>query len=121
MNKRKSLGTYLNLFLAIAMVASLSGCATQTSQEALLTSAGFQARTPSTPKQQAIYHSMTPDKLEHGTYKGKSVYAYADKKKGVVYVGSEAAYQRAAAQYKLEVAEKQREESAAEAFGVNLY
>jgi hypothetical protein len=120
MNKRKSLSTYLHLFLAIAVVAILSGCATQTN-EALLTSAGFQARRPSTPKQQAIYNSMPPDKLEHGTYKGKSVYAYADKKKGVVYVGGEAAYQRAAGQYKLEVAEKQREESAADAFGVNLY
>jgi hypothetical protein len=120
MNKRKSLATYLNLFLAIAVAASLPGCAAQT-KEVLLTSSGFQARTPSTPKQQAIYNSMTPDKLEHGTYKGKSIYAYADKKKGVVYIGGETAYQQAVARYKLEVSEKQREESAAEAFGVNLY
>ena len=56
---------------------------------------------------------MTPYKLEHGTYNGKSVYAYADKKRGVVYIGGQAAYQRAAAQYK-------REESSAEAFSVNL-
>ena len=118
MNKRQSLSTYLNLFLAIVGVASIFGCVSQT--EALLTSAGFQARTPSTAKQQAIYNGMPPDKLEHGIYKGKSIYAYANKKKGVVYVGGEAAYQRAAAQYKLDVVESQMEESAAEAFGVNL-
>jgi len=112
----------LNLFLAIAEVGSLSGCAgTQGQyQESLLSAAGFKEITPSTPKQQAFYHSITPYKLEHDTYKGKSIYAYADKKKGVVYIGGEAAYQRAAAQQKLEVTETQMYESAAEAFGVDV-
>ena len=110
----------LNLFLAIVAVASLSGCA-ETYTESALSAAGFIERTPSTPKQQAIYNSLTPYKLEHATYNGRSIYLYADKKRGVVYIGGEAAYQRAVAQYKLEAAEKQREESAAKAFGVNLY
>jgi hypothetical protein len=119
MNKRKSFGAYLNLFLAIAAVASLSGCA-GTYTESLLSAAGFKERTPSTPKEQAIYNSMTPYKLEHATYNGKSIYVYADKKKGVVYIGGEAAYQRAAAQHKLEVTETQMEESVEEAFSVHL-
>lgn len=119
MNKRKSLGTYLNLFLAIAAVTSLSGCA-GTYTESVLSTAGFIERTPSTPKQQAIYNSLTPYKLEHATYNGKSVYLYADKKKGVVYIGGEAAYQRAAAQHKQEATETQMTESAEEAFSVHL-
>jgi hypothetical protein len=120
MHKRQTLATYLGLFLAIATLASFPSCVSQTKED-FLASAGFQAKTPATPKQQAIYNSMTPGKLEHWTYNGRSIYAYADKKKGVVYIGGEAAYQRAVAQYKLEAAEKQREESAAKAFGVNLY
>src|SRR5271165_2227123 len=106
MNKRKSLGAYLNLFLAIAAVTSLPGCA-GTYTESVLSTAGFIERTPSTPKQQAIYNS-------------KSIYLYADKKKGVVYIGGEAAYQRAAAQHKQEVTETQMTESAEEAFSVHL-
>ena len=109
----------LNLFLAIAAVASLSGCA-GTYTESALSMAGFIERTPSTPKQQAIYNSLTPYKLEHATYNGKSIYLYADKKRGVVYIGGEAAYQRAAAQHEQEVIETQMTESAEEAFSVHL-
>jgi hypothetical protein len=112
----------VNLFLTIAAAASLSGCAgTQVQyQESLLSAAGFKETTPSTPKQQAFYNGMTAYKLEHGTYKGESIYAYADKKKGVVYIGGKAAYQRAVAQQKLEVTETQMYDSAEEAFGVNV-
>ena len=96
MNKRESLGIYLSLFLTIAVVAGFSGCAgTQVqNKESLLTAAGFHTRTPSTQEQWATYNQMTPYKLERNTLKGKALYTYADKQKGVIYIGGENAYQR---------------------------
>ena len=41
-----------------------------------------------------MYDQMTPYKLERNTLKGKALYTYADKQKGVVYIGGENAYQR---------------------------
>src|SRR5260221_14411694 len=88
MNKRESLGIYLSLFLIIA-VAGFSGCAGTQAQnkESLLSSAGFYTRTPSTQTQWATYKLMTPYKLERNTFNGKALYTYADKQKGVVYIG----------------------------------
>jgi hypothetical protein len=37
---------------------------------------------------------MTPYKLERNTFKDKALYTYADKQKGVVYIGGDKAYQR---------------------------
>src|SRR5271167_3626536 len=110
MNKRESLGIYLSLFLIIAVVAGFSGCAgTQVqNKESLLAEAGFHTRTPSTQEQWSMYNQMTPYKLERNTFKGKALYTYADKQKGVVYIGGDKAYQRykqlAAQQYQMEAA-----------------
>ena len=41
-----------------------------------------------------MYHQMTPYKLERNTPKGKALYTYADKQKGVVYIGGDKAYER---------------------------
>src|SRR5260370_21067964 len=96
MNKRESLGIYLSLFLIIAVAAGISGCAgTQVqNKESLLSSAGFYTRTPSTQTQWATYKLMTPYKLERNTFNGKALYTYADKQKGVVYIGGEKNYQQ---------------------------
>ena len=96
MNKRESLGIYLSLFLTTAVVAGFSACAgTQVqSEESLLIAAGFHTRTPSTQEQWAMYNQMTPYKLERNTPKGKALYTYADKQKGVVYIGGDKAYER---------------------------
>ena len=96
MNKRGPLGIYVNLFLTIAVVAGFSGCAgTQIqNKESLLIAAGFHTRTPSTPGPWAMYNQMTPYKLERNTLKGKALYSYADKQKGIVYIGGDKAYQR---------------------------
>src|SRR5260221_9233898 len=77
--------------LIIAAVAGFSGCAgTQVqNKESLLSSAGFHAQTPSTQTQLAMYQLMTPYKLERNTVNGKSLYTYADKQKGVVYIGGD--------------------------------
>src|SRR5260370_19835117 len=96
MNKRESLGIYLSLFLIIAVVAGISGCAGTQAQnkESLLSSAGFYTRTPSTQTQWATYKLMTPYKLERNTFNGKALYTYADKQKGVVYIGGDETYPR---------------------------
>ena len=96
MNKRESLGIYLSLFLTIAAVAGFPGCAgTQVqNKESLLIAAGFRTRTPSTEEQRAMYDQMTPYKLERNTPKGKALYTYADKQKGIVYIGGNKAYER---------------------------
>ena len=41
-----------------------------------------------------MYNQMTPYKLECNTLKGKALYSYADKQKGVVYIGGDNAYER---------------------------
>ena len=96
MNKKKSLGVHLGLLLIIAVAAGFSGCAgTQVqNKESLLSEAGFHTRTPSTQTQWVMYNQMTPYKLERNTLKGKALYTYADKQKGVIYIGGENAYQR---------------------------
>ena len=96
MNKKESLGIYLRLFLIIAVVAGFSACAgTQVqNKESVLSAAGFRLRTPSTQEQWAMFNRMTPYKLERNTFKGKALYTYADKQKGVVYIGGDKAYQR---------------------------
>jgi hypothetical protein len=95
-NKRESLGINLGLFLIIAVVIGFSGCAGTQAQnkESLLSAAGFRVRIPSTQEQWAKYNQMTPDKLERNTSNGKTLYTYADKQKGVVYIGGDKAYQR---------------------------
>jgi hypothetical protein len=97
MKKRESLGICLSLFLIIAVVSGFSGCAgtaQKKDKESLLLEAGFHIRTPSTHKQWAMYNQMTPYKLERNTLKGKALYTYVDKQKGVVYIGGDNAYQR---------------------------
>jgi hypothetical protein len=96
MNRRQSLGIYQSLFVTIAIAAGLSGRAgTQVqNKESLLIAAGFHTRTPSTQEQWAMHNQMTPYKLERNTPKGKALYAYADKRKGIVYIGGDKAYER---------------------------
>ena len=95
MNKKESCGIYSRLLLIIAVVVGFSCCAdTQVqNKESLLTAAGFRTRTPSTQEQWAMYNQMTPYKLERNTRNGKTVYTYADKQKGVVYIGGDKAFQ----------------------------
>src|SRR5262249_52440127 len=62
--------------------------------ESLLAEAGFQVRTPATPAQAAMYSQMTPYKIERNTINGKALYSYADKQKGVAYIGGGRRYKR---------------------------
>jgi hypothetical protein len=104
----KHIFTELNVVVALALLALTVGCASYQvrTTESLLSETGFQTRTPSTPAQLTMYNQMTPYKLERNTFKGKALYSYADKQKGVAYIGGEKAYQRykqlAAQQYQME-------------------
>ena len=81
---------------AFALLALAVGCASYEVRikESLLSQAGFQAQTPSTQAQRAMYNQMTPYKVERNTINGKVLYSYVDKQKGVVYIGGDKAYQR---------------------------
>jgi hypothetical protein len=99
MNSNRPLSTSLIILLVVVALAAFEGCASKnasstSSTESLLSAAGFRTRTPSTPEQQALYSQLTPYKLERRTENGKVLYTYADKQKGVQYIGGETEYQQ---------------------------
>jgi hypothetical protein len=93
MNKTKLITAPVFILLLLAL---FNGCASwdASSQESLLSAAGFKTRTPSTPKQEAMFARMAPYTVERRERHGKILYAYADKKQHLVYIGGEAEYQR---------------------------
>jgi hypothetical protein len=93
MNKHKLIVAPVFILLLLAL---FDGCASwdAASQESLLSAAGFQTRTPSTPQQQAMFARMTPYTVERRERNGKVLYSYADTKQHLLYVGGEAEYQR---------------------------
>ena len=93
MNKTKLITAPVFILLLLAL---FDGCASwdASSQESLLSAAGFKTRTPSTPKQEAMFARMAPYTVERRERHGKVLYAYADKKQHLVYIGGEAEYQR---------------------------
>jgi hypothetical protein len=72
------------------------GCASMdaSNEESLLSAAGFVSRTPETAKQRELYAAAPAYKVQRGSMNGKVFYAYKDEKKGLAWVGDEAAYQR---------------------------
>ena len=74
----------------------LGGCASAdaSNQKALLSAAGFRARTPETARQKELYASTPSYHMQRIDAKGKVFYAYKDEKEGIAYVGGEAEYQR---------------------------
>ena len=86
----------LLLGTAAAALFFVAGCAGVGSGNttALLSAAGFRARTPQTPRQQELYAALPPYQVERAAVKGKGVfYVYKDEKAGVAYVGREQEYQ----------------------------
>jgi hypothetical protein len=96
MNRNNSFFNGPLVAIALLLLAALAGCASYEAQnkESLLTAAGFRSRTPTTAKQQAMFNSMTPYKLERRIRNGKVLYAYADKQQNLVYIGGENEYQK---------------------------
>src|ERR1700740_3848487 len=93
MNKTKLITAPVFVLFLLAL---FNGCASwdASSQESLLSAAGFKTRTPSTPKQEAMFARMAPYTVERRQRHGKILYAYADKKQHLLYIGGEAEYQR---------------------------
>ena len=84
-------------FLSFAALLTLfAGCAAMEAPntEALLSAAGFVTKTPATAKQMAFYNALPAFDLQRDTINGKVIYAYADKKNGIVYFGNPKAYQK---------------------------
>jgi hypothetical protein len=96
MNRIRPLSTSFTILLLVVALAGFEGCASMdaSNTESLLSAAGFRTRTPSTPRQQALYSQLAPYKLERRTKNGKVLYTYADKQKGIVYIGGETEYQQ---------------------------
>jgi hypothetical protein len=98
----KHLFSPLSILGALAFLALAAGCATTGSapasaaaqKESLLTSAGFITKTPSTPKQQQLFKTLTPNKITTVRRNGKTYYVYADPAQNQVYVGTPAQFQK---------------------------
>jgi hypothetical protein len=88
--------TGFSLMGAFALIAVAVGCASYEvrNEESLLSEAGFKTWTPTTQKEWAMYNRVTPYKLERNTIHGEALYSYADRRKGVVYLGGAKAYKR---------------------------
>ncbi|MGC4016483.1 MAG: hypothetical protein QM755_18470 [Luteolibacter sp.] len=87
----------LALMLAVIVTGTLySGCAGagSSSTESTLSAAGFVSRTPETTQQRQLFDALPSYQLHRGTWKGKTLYAYKDEKKGLAFIGDESAYQR---------------------------
>jgi len=87
----------------LALVALAAGCTTSgtgplssaaAQTESLLASAGFRARTPSTPRQQQHFKTLTPDKMMTVHRNGKTYHVYADPVQNRLYIGNQAQFQR---------------------------
>ena len=93
---KKLLHRFLGSLALLACVLAISSCASMgsSSTEPLLSAAGFVSRTPENPKQQELYNQLPSYQLHRANNKGQVIYAYKDEKKGLAYVGNEAAYQR---------------------------
>jgi hypothetical protein len=96
MNRIRPFHISLTILLSVVALGCFQGCASMdaSNTESLLSAAGFRSRTPSTPKQQALYNQLTAYKLERREKNGKVLYTYADKQKGIVYIGGETEYQQ---------------------------
>lgn len=93
MTKNKLIAAPVFILLLLAL---FNGCASwdASSQESLLSAAGFKTRTPSTQQQQTMFERMAPYTVERRERHGKVLYAYADKNQHLLYIGGEPEYQR---------------------------
>src|SRR5258708_34218849 len=96
MNSMKPLSISLTVLLLVVALAGFEGCASMdaSNTESLLSAAGFRSRTPSTPKQQALYSQLAPYKLDRRIKNGKFLYTNSNKQKVIVYIGSETNYKQ---------------------------
>jgi len=96
MDTRKYIFKTASLLLLLVVLSAFDGCASwnASNTESLLSAAGFQTRTPSTPDQKQMFAKLTPYQVERRQRNGKVLYTYADPQLNVVYIGGEAEYQK---------------------------
>ena len=99
----KRLFSPLSILGAVAFLAVAAGCTTPgqgplstagAQTEGFLISAGFKTKTPSTPKQQEHFKTLTPNKIMTRHRNGKTYYVYADAAQNQLYIGNQAQYQK---------------------------
>jgi hypothetical protein len=81
---------------AVLVAALGSGCASARHAEMtnMLSAAGFTTMTPTSSEQEANFAALPPYELVRHDFNGRVIYAYADKRNGIVYKGNESNYQR---------------------------
>lgn len=83
------------LAISMLVVMTLIGCASDyRNTKSLLSAAGFRTQTPTTPEERASFAAMPDRRIERFEKNGKVIFAFADKRNGIVYIGNETAYQR---------------------------
>jgi hypothetical protein len=87
----KSLSSAL-LFLGLFLGGL--GCESTHNTRSLLSAAGFRSVRPTTPQERACFDSLEPNTVQRTEKNGQVVYAFADKRSGLLYIGGEREYQR---------------------------
>ena len=91
----------VNVFIFVALVALMPGCATvadnnaeiaKSQKEMLLTEAGFRTRTVTTPAQVKQVSQLAENRVTAIKQNGKLWYVYPSGKKDQIYVGSQAQF-----------------------------
>jgi hypothetical protein len=87
------------IMLVCVAAVVLAGCATlQTSKtdnmEELLSAAGFYMKLADTPTKQAHLQKLVQHELVPYSYKGRTVYVYADAANNRLFIGDQRAYQK---------------------------
>jgi hypothetical protein len=82
------------LAFAAAFIASIVGCTHAPQTESLLSAAGFNIVTATTPKQQKHLATLPPYKMIRIQRNGKARYVYADPAQKLIFVGGLFEYDR---------------------------
>jgi hypothetical protein len=84
----------ITFIAAVLLVLNAGGCATAPSAENLLVTAGFKAMPATTPRQQQLLRSLTPDKITTIVREGLTYFVFPDLKNNAAYVGRQREYDR---------------------------
>lgn len=90
---------HLLVLLTLSAVVLLSGCTLfnqmgSSSDEQLLSAAGFQARPVMTANQQAVFSTLKPYQINTRTKGDTMYYIYPDPKQSLVFIGGPAQYKK---------------------------
>ncbi len=98
---KKRLTTLTSVLCALATLTFVTGCASTTTtttaapphKQVMLQQAGFKAHTVTTARQKELLRALPEGKVSIVQHNGKSLYAYPDVARNLIYTGNEAQYQ----------------------------